>query len=556
MERPWHRAGLPIVAGLTLLLSAAASGARGQTAGSPPATGGWRAELADQLLRPWTRHARDTVHGAFRTHLDRRWRPAGPPEKYPSMLGRHLFSFSAGYLLTGEERWLARADTIYRYLVDHAWDGRHGGWFDRLARSGEPADRRKSTFVQVYAATGLALYHFVTRRPEVLRRIRRTNRLLETRFRDREHGGYFQQLARDFTVLDSSKTAASQLAPVSGHLLYLYAGTRDTALLRQAERLTLLAARRMRDPETGWIRERFTPSWEPAPGSEPEVFNVGHNVEVAWLLARLHLAGAGRLAGPDRSAVSGAASSVGPGSPPSAGDSLRRRALELGERVAASGWREESGAWIQKVTRPEAAPGAPPPDSGRVLWWIQAYGNMTQLTLHRISGDGVLPGAPGTEAARPSAAPGRLARPGPGAALGRYREGVEFWRRHLLDRRYGASVTAVGPGGGIRDGGKGGKWKTSYHSVEHALWNRLGEALWLSPGRGVTLHFRPAAGGDGADARRRICPRLVPDPAVVVRSVRRGERTLAVDPAAACFGARAGGPPVRVELAGRREPSP
>lgn len=528
MERPWYRAGLPTLAGLLLLLSAAAPGAPGQPAGPPPSPGGWRAELTDQLLRPWTRHARDTVHGAFRTHLDRRWRPDGPPEKYPSMLGRHLFSYAAGYLLTGDERWLARADSVHDYLVRHGWDERHGGWFDRLTRAGEPADRSKSTFVQVYAATGLTLYHFVTRRPEVLERIRRTNRLLETRFRDSEHGGYFQQLDRDFTVTDSSKTAASQLAPVSGHLLYLYAGTRDTSYLRQAERLMRNVTAHMRDPETGWIRERFTPDWRPAPGSEPETFNVGHNAEVAWLLARLHLAGRDRPAGitDDRSR----------GDRPG----YRGQALALAERVADAGHLERNGAWIQTVPRPRARAGAARPDSGRVLWWIQAYGNMTELTLDRIRRGRPPPGS--------SAGADRA-----GAHLRRYRSGVSTWRRDLLDRRYGAAVTAVAPGGEVLQGGKGGRWKTSYHAVEHALWNHLGERLWLVPGGTATLHFRPARSGpDGGD--RRICPGLVPDPAVRIVSAARGERRLDVDSDDACFTVRAGGPPVRVELGSNWHP--
>lgn len=521
---PWI--GSAVLAAAALLVVPAS--AAGQTLESFGQRDGWRTQLTRDLLEPWTRHARDTLHGGFRTHLDRRWRPTGPPEKYPSMLGRHLFSYSAGYLATGDRRWLALADSTYRYLVRHGWDERHGGWFDRLTRSGEPADRSKSTFVQVYAATGLTLYHFVTRRPDVRQRIRRTNRILESRFRDGEHGGYFQQLSREFSVVDSSKTAASQLAPISGHLLYLYAGTRDTSLLRQARRLMRNVTARMRDPETGWIRERFTPGWRAAPSGAPETYNVGHNLEVAWLLARLTLA-----TGADGKA-----------------DRYRQDALELGEQVAERGLLGARGddasggpaAWIQTVTRPEARPSVAPPDSGRVLWWIQAYGNMTELTLHRIrgeAGDGPAPFAGESEGRSP---------------LARYRRGATFWRRHLIDDRFGAAVTAVTPGGELLDGGKGGRWKTSYHSVEHALWNWLGEALWTAPGRSVTLHFRPAPARKDLDSgpiSRRICPRLVPDSRIAIRSVHRGGRALEVAADATCFRVPAAGPPVRVTLGSR-----
>lgn len=482
--RPWRRAVLPsgiLLPAILLVLGGAgcveeerASGndARSTTASSQAAgPERWRTQLVDDLVDPWIRRGRDGATGRFLTHLGPDWSRAGPEETYPSMVGRHLFSLSAAFLVTGDERYLALADSVKAFLMERGWDAGHGGWFDRLGPDGEPADSTKSTFVQTYAAAGLALHHFVTLDPASARRVRETNRILETHARDRDRGGYVQALARDLSVADSLKKAASQLAPVSGYLLYHLAATRDPGYLRQASRLLETVWSRMRDSRSGWIRERFRPDWEPV-GGEEESYNVGHNLEVAWMLERLALAAVDL-----------------PGAGPVGGmpaDSAAAAAGRLAQAVAGAAFRRPPGAWIQSV----AAPGLEPARD-RVVWWIHAYGAMADATLHRITG-------------------------GP-APRERYEAAVRFWDRHLLDRERGGAHLAVTLDGTVSEGRKGGRWKTSYHSVEHALWNWWAEANWMG-GRGLTLHFRPAeeAAGDT------LHPILIPDPAVRIRAVRQG----------------------------------
>lgn len=464
---------------LAAVLAALGTGACGsaEPEGRPAAEaadpGRWRVQLSEDLVDPWIRRGRDERSGRFVTHLGPDWSRRGPEETYPSMVGRHLFSLSAAFLATGDERYLDLADSVRSFLVERGWDPEHGGWFDRLGPDGEPADSTKSTFVQTYAASGLALHHFVTLDSSSSRLVRETNQLLEDHARDRDRGGYVQALEYDLSVADSLKKVASQLAPVSGYLLYHLAATRDRELLAQASRLMEITWTRMRDPRSGWIRERFGPDWSPRPG-EDESYNVGHNLEAAWMLERLALASTD-LSGTD---------SVAGMSADSAGDA----AYLLGRSVAAAAYRPTTGAWIQSVSAPELEP-----RRERVVWWIHAYGAMADATLHRISRE-----------------------PDPRE---RYWKATRFWNEHLLDREGGGTHLAVGPGGELTEGRKGGRWKTSYHSVEHALWNWWSEALWMD-GSGMTLHFRPApeAAGDT------VHPILVPDPAVRVIAVRqRGE---------------------------------
>ena len=42
-----------------------------------------------------------------------------------------------------------------------AWDKEYGGWFDSMDENGNPVETTKTTFVQVYAITGLVMYYFI-----------------------------------------------------------------------------------------------------------------------------------------------------------------------------------------------------------------------------------------------------------------------------------------------------------------------------------------------------------------------------------------------------------
>jgi N-acylglucosamine 2-epimerase (GlcNAc 2-epimerase). len=79
------------------------------------------------ILSAWTRHAQ-AGDGTLYAELDRTWTPTDSSTQYPGMLARHLYSYAAGYLLTGREAYLNDADAILDFLVEHGWDGTHGGW--------------------------------------------------------------------------------------------------------------------------------------------------------------------------------------------------------------------------------------------------------------------------------------------------------------------------------------------------------------------------------------------------------------------------------------------
>ena len=398
----------------------------------------WRSQALTDVLPFWDLHARDPVHGVhggFRAFLDREWQPADRDGRYPGMASRHLFSYAVGYMLTGEPEHLERADATLRWLVDRGWDAEHGGWYNELAADGSVVDGSKDLFMQLYAATGLAMYWVVTRNPEARAYLDRTLALLDRHAWDDERGGYVASLDRELAVADAGKDISPQLAPLSGYLVYLYLATGEERWLERAGRALDVVLDRMRHPETGWVLEHFDTAWAAVPGGSRTEFrvSVGHNLETAWMAARLH-----RLTGRA---------------------DYREAAVELGARTLEHAFLP-NGAWLHWFRLAD-----PSDRAERTPWWVQAYGNMTALSLYRLTGEA--------------------------RYLDAFRRGAAFWNRHVIDPLYGGAYLAVDTLGAPVRPEKAVRTKTSYHSMEHGLLLDLYTGLWLT-GEPRPLWFRVA----------------------------------------------------------------
>jgi len=391
----------------------------------------WSLQALKDILPFWTEYGQDPWGGFF-SSLSQNWKKDPQAEKYPGMISRHIFSYSCAFLLTGEERFLDQASRLTHYLIKKGWDPRHGGWYTSLDRNGRPVDTTKDGFYQIYAAAGLAMYHFITHDKTALDYTLKTLTLWNLHAWDKEKQGYFRRFSRDWEPINTEKTCSNQLAPVSGPLIYLYLATRDRRWRDQMERILDVVFTRMQDSETGWIQERFDSLWNPLPRKEdsPRI-NVGHNQEAAWMAVRLY-----RLTGKEV---------------------YRLRAEQLWERLSEWAWNQKTGAWYHKIglLHPEVH------DQG-VSWWIQAYGNLLSLYIYPLNHDA--------------------------KALEIFTKGSLFWNRFFLDSQSGACFLSVNQEGTLRKGDKAVRTKTSYHSLEHSLLNYLYLSLWFNH-KPVNLYF-------------------------------------------------------------------
>lgn len=418
----------------------AAAGISADTSDAALLTGEfWRDQGLRDVLPYWTRYGKDEEHGAFFALLDRTWQPQGDLHKYPGMVSRHLFSYATAYLLSGDEAHLREAEEIFDYLIRNGWDAEYGGWYDEVDRAGAVVETTKDLFNQAYAITGLAMYYFVTHDGRAKDYIDRSMEILEEHAWDEEHGGYVRTLSRDLSVLESRKDFAPQIAPVSGYLMYLYPATRDPDLLRTMEEIMGVVLERTRDEETGWVTGRFDEGWKPMAPRDQVRVNVGHNLETAWLLMRLYL-----LTG---------------------NEEYRQTAVGLANDMEERAFQTDGGAWAHQLDLVDGAV-----SRETTPWWIQAYGNMTQLYQYRVTGET--------------------------RHLDVFRAGAAFWNHAFLDTEYGATYLSAFLDGRLDRGDKGVRTKTSYHTMEFALLTYLYLNLWVRD-RPAQLHFRvaePAAG--------------------------------------------------------------
>ncbi|MFA6110143.1 MAG: AGE family epimerase/isomerase [Candidatus Latescibacterota bacterium] len=466
MERKQRSTGWLVVG--AILAWGALAGARGQVGSAPRALPDdqrvmrpdtWRDQALGQVMPPWLEHGRDRVHGGFYTGLARDWQRVGGTEKYPTMLGRHLYSLSAAFLLSGEEEYLRLARDTAAWLVDHGWDHRYGGWYRSVTETGEPADTTKDAFTQMYANTGLALYYLATRDATARRCLERSNEILQTNAWDSVHGGYYVTLNRDLSVQSTNKSFNPQIGILSSYLLYLYLADGRPEYLAQMQRDIDLALRRMQTPEEGYILDDFDRTWtyQPRYRDGVEMIGVGGNIETSWVLMRLyHLTG---------------------------NQAYRTKALDLADRMIRIGWDPVYGGWYPGFARSD--PGQVDPQK---VWFIQAYGNFMTLGLYNLTQDPQY--------------------------LDYFRRTAVFWTEHLLDPEYGGDYVSTDRAGNLLDGTKGTSSKGSYHTMEHALLNYLYLSLYVQREPAV-LYFHVAA--DRAPGDLRVCP--VEDPAVEIDQV-------------------------------------
>lgn len=419
----------------------------------------WRDQALHDIMPAWLAHGINPANGRFYTELSSDWQPGETTDQYPTMIGRHLFSLSAAYLLSGEEHYLGLANTTASYLIEHGWDSEFGGWFDLITETGTPALTTKWAFTQMYVNTGLALYFFVTRDPAALRCLEQSNEIFETHAWDPEHEGYYITLNQDLSVASTHKSFNPQIGLLSSYMLFWYLADGRPALLAQMERTMEVALRHMQAPTDGFILDTFDRTWNCMVGrwdDGTEALSAGGNIETSWILLRLyHLTG---------------------------NEAYRTNALELGEKMIQVAWDGVHGGWFESFARHQTERHGP-----NKAWFIQAYGNFMALSLYNQNADE--------------------------RYLDLFYQSSLFWNQYFMDKKHGAEFSSVDLAGNLVDGTKCGPAKGSYHSMEHCLLNMLYLDLYVHR-KPVELYFNLSSQDP---IKHRVCP--VEDPSVHIAEV-------------------------------------
>ncbi|NPV00487.1 MAG: hypothetical protein HPY53_03795 [Brevinematales bacterium] len=128
----------------------------------------WLAHYTNDLLPYWTMpDALGDPQGNFPTYRQMDGAVSGDhTARYPRMIGRQVFVYSMGFLMTGDTKLLQYAKDGIDWLTEKAKDTKAGGWYPMLDAKGNPYGKSPKTAQDLaYTIQGFAAYFFVTRDP-------------------------------------------------------------------------------------------------------------------------------------------------------------------------------------------------------------------------------------------------------------------------------------------------------------------------------------------------------------------------------------------------------
>jgi len=330
---------------------------------------------------------------------------------------RIIWAFSAAYGAMREAAYLTAAQEACAWFLSHFCDPSCGGVYWSVSHQGERIDDKKQLYAQGFAIYGLSEFYKVTHDPKALATAAALFQVVEDRFADREHGGYIEALARDFSPLEDMSLSAHDINADKTmnshlHLLEAYANLYrvwpDASLKTALVQLLDLVCTRIMAPD-GHLQLYFRRDWSVLPGA----VSYGHDIETSWLMLECALA---------------------------------TRDLDVVERVRpyalALGRAGNEGLMPDGSMRYEQLPDGSFDDSRQ--WWVQAETVVGNLWLWKYHGE----------------------TGGADRALACW----QYIRDHLVDRSGGEWYWAVLPDGTLDlSSPKAGFWKCPYHNSRMCL---------------------------------------------------------------------------------------
>lgn len=320
-----------------------------------------KAEL-DRIIA-WWHGALDAEQGGFVGEIDAAGVHRPEADKAVILNTRLLWFFSAAAQRTGDALCFERAQRAGDYIGEHFLDRGRGGLFWMLDANGAPVSRRKQAYAQAFGVYAFAAHFAATGQRPSLDTALALFEILETHFRDREAGGYWEAREEDFAPIADMRLSEQDLnAPktMNTHLHVLEAYTalhlvsKDARVGAALQHVLEIMLDRICDPASGHLHLFFDRDWN----SLDETVSFGHDIEASWLMCEA----ADALGAADLRAKA------------------RASALRLVEATLAQGIGPHG-----EVFEARHGDGAL---SSRRIWWIQAEALVGFLNAFELSGDG------------------------------------------------------------------------------------------------------------------------------------------------------------------------
>jgi cellobiose epimerase len=364
------RPAIPLVAYVLLLASVSTETVQR----APDATASLRATLPslqknlDQaVVRFWYPRVIDGTHGGYRVAFDANGTPTPDGSKMIVTQARMLWLFAR--LARAGHRVAEMRDAAthgYQFLVNRMWDRQHGGYVWEVDESGtRVADRSKVIYGEAFALYALSEYYRATGDTDALDRATELFELIDTRAHDATYGGYFELFEADWSPPPAAKAspiggaAGAKLMNTHLHLLEAFAeyyrASRSAAARERLHELIAIQGSAVVRKELTACTDEYRRDWTPILEGTGARVSYGHDIENIWLLAD-------------------AVETLGQSNAPWL--DLYRRLFDYSTR---HGYDRVHGGFFHRGPFNEDA------REREKIWWVQAEGLMSALTMYRLT---------------------------------------------------------------------------------------------------------------------------------------------------------------------------
>jgi mannobiose 2-epimerase len=245
------------------------------------------------ILSYWMNNTIDEINGGFFGKVDNQNDIYTTAPKGSVLNARILWTFSAAYNFTKEEKYLSIASRAFEYMRDHFIDAIYKGVYWTVDFEGNILDSKKQVYSLAFCIYGLSEYYAATREKKVLHITQQLYNAIEEHSYDAKHKGYYEAFARNWDEahdLRLSAKDANEKKTMNTHLhiiesyANLYKVHPSEELKNRIVELLELFDMHFIDYKTFHLRLFFNEVWK----EKPDVISYGHDIEAAWLL--LHCA--------------------------------------------------------------------------------------------------------------------------------------------------------------------------------------------------------------------------------------------------------------------------
>lgn len=247
-----------------------------------------KAEISD-ILEYWMQYSLDEKNGGFFGRIDQENKIDETASKGAVLNARILWSFSAAYNCTKDEKYLAVANRAFGYINTYFIDKEFGGIYWTVNYKGEPEDTKKQIYALSFLQYACSEYYQSIKLQAAKTLAVNLYHLIEQYSFDSAQTGYLEAFTRQWKAIDDlrlSSKDANEKKTMNTHLHVLEAYTNlyriwpDAALYKSIVLLIKNFTDHIINQQSGHLHLFFTEEWK----VKGDIVSYGHDIEAAWLL--------------------------------------------------------------------------------------------------------------------------------------------------------------------------------------------------------------------------------------------------------------------------------